>query len=93
MCNQVPKCGMTAYVQDGKIVRVESRTPIPPRPFAPRAWQASRSFTTQAPADAAAPHELPRAPGSPNGTHHLGRGYDTIVSEFNRVKDADGRMP
>ena len=21
MCNQVPKCGMTAYVQDGKIVR------------------------------------------------------------------------
>ena len=33
MCNQVPKCGMTAYVQDGKIVRVESRTPHPTTPL------------------------------------------------------------
>lgn len=33
MCNQVPKCGLTAYVQDGKIVRVESRDPHPVSPL------------------------------------------------------------
>ena len=47
MCNQVPKCGMTAYVQDGKIVRVESRTPHPTTPLCAKASPASRALRSQ----------------------------------------------
>ena len=33
MCNQVPRCGMVAYVQDNKIVRIESRENHPVSPL------------------------------------------------------------
>ena len=91
MCNQVPKCGMTAYVQDGKIVRVESRTPHPTTPLCAKGLASIQELYD--------PKRLqtPLRRTNPKGTGQSqwepitwDEAYDTIVSEFNRVKDADG---
>ena len=91
MCNQVPKCGMTAYVQDGKIVRVESRTPHPTTPLCAKGLASIQELYD--------PKRLqtPLRRTNPKGTGQSqwepitwDEAYDAIVSEFNRVKEEDG---
>lgn len=91
MCNQVPKCGLTAYMQDGKIVRVESREPHPTTPLCAKGIASIQELYD--------PNRLttPLRRTNPKGTGTStwepitwDEAYDTIAAEFNRVKDAYG---
>ncbi|MDO5044828.1 MAG: molybdopterin-dependent oxidoreductase [Coriobacteriia bacterium] len=90
MCNQVPRCGMVAYVQDEKIVRVESREDHPVDPLC-----AKGMATIQEMYD---PHRLmyPMVRTNPKGEPSEWKqiswdeAYDTIVEKFNETKEKYG---
>ena len=91
MCNQVPKCGMTAHVQDGRIVRVESRDPHPVSPICAKGLASIQELYD--------PNRLltPKRRTNPKGTGHSEweditweEAYQTIAEQFNRIKEESG---
>lgn len=91
MCNQVPKCGLTAYVQDDKIVRVESRTPHPTTPLCAKGMASIQELYD--PNRLTKPLRRTNAKGTGKSEWEeitWDEAYATIASEFNRVKDEYG---
>lgn len=91
MCNQVPKCGMTAYVQDGKIVRVESRDPHPTTPLCAKGLASIQELYD--PKRLTTPMRRTNAKGTGTPTWEpitWDEAYSTIATEFNRVKESYG---
>lgn len=91
MCNQVPKCGMTVYVQDEKIIRAESREPHPVTPICAKGLASIQELYD--------PNRLstPLRRTNPKGTGKSeweqiswDEAYETIAREFNRVKEENG---
>lgn len=91
MCNQVPKCGMTAYVQDGRIVRVESREQHPVTPICAKGLASIQELYD--------PNRLltPKRRTNPKGTGHSeweditwDEAYQIIAEKFNAVKEESG---
>lgn len=91
MCNQVPKCWMTAYVQDEHIVRVESRDPNPVGPICAKGLASIQELYD--------PNRLltPKRRINPKGTGTpeweditWEEAYETIAREFNRIKEESG---
>lgn len=90
MCNQVPFCGLTAHVQDGRVVRVESRTPYPVTPLCAKGLASIQELYD--------PHRLlhPMRRTNPKGEPSEWKqitwdeAYDEIASQLNRVKKEHG---
>lgn len=90
MCNQVPFCGIKAYVQDEHLIRVESRSPYPTSPLC-----AKGIASIQEQYD---PHRLlyPVRRTNPKGEKSEWKqitwdeAYEEIARELNRVKDEYG---
>lgn len=91
MCNQVPKCGLTAYVQDGKIVRVESRTPHPVSPLCAKGLASIQELYD--PNRLTTPLRRTNEKGTGTSTWEpisWDEAYETIAAEFNRIKEEYG---
>lgn len=91
MCNQVPKCGIAAYVQDGKIVRVESREPHPVSPICAKGLASIQELYD--PNRLTSPQKRTNPKGTGTSTWEpisWDEAYQTIAQEFNRVKESHG---
>lgn len=90
MCNQVPFCGLTAFVQDDHIVRVESRTPYPVSPLCAKGLASIQELYD--------PHRLlhPMRRTNPKGEPSEWKqitwdeAYEEIAGQLNRVKEEYG---
>ncbi|MEG2934209.1 MAG: molybdopterin-dependent oxidoreductase [Gordonibacter sp.] len=91
MCNQVPRCGMTAFVQDGKIVRVESRDPHPVSPLCAKGLASIQELYDPKRLQTPLRRTNPKGTGASTWEPiSWDEAYQTIASEFNRVKEAYG---
>lgn len=91
MCNQVPKCGLTAYVQDGKIVRVESRTPHPTTPLCAKGLASIQELYDPNRLTTPLRRTNEKGTGTPEWEPiSWDEAYETIAAEFNRVKEEYG---
>ncbi|MEG1517885.1 MAG: molybdopterin-dependent oxidoreductase [Raoultibacter sp.] len=91
MCNQVPKCGVTAYVQDGKIVRVESREPHPVTPICAKGLASIQELYDPKRLTSPLRRTNPKGTGSSQWEPiSWDDAYATIAREFNRVKESSG---
>lgn len=91
MCNQIPRCGMVAYVQDNKVVRIESREGHPTSPLCAKGLAAIQELYD--------PNRIttPLRRTNPKGTGHSewepiswDEVLDTIAEKFNTVKQESG---
>ena len=91
MCNHVPKCGLACSVQNGKIVRVESRKPYPASPLCAKGITSLQELYD--------PNRLlvPKKRTNPKGTGNSqwqditwDEAYKTIADNLNAVKAKHG---
>ena len=91
MCNQVPRCGMVAYVQDNKIVRIESRENHPVSPLCAKGLACIQELYD--------PNRIttPLRRTNPKGTGvsewepiSWDEALDTIAEKFQTVKEESG---
>ena len=91
MCNQVPQCGMTVYVQDGYVVRAESRDPHPVTPICAKGLASIQELYD--PARLTKPLRRTNEKGTGKSTWEeisWDEAYAEIAAQFNRVKAEHG---
>lgn len=90
MCNQVPYCGLTAYVQDNHVVRVESRTPYPTTPLCAKGIASIQELYD--PSRILYPMRRTNPKGEDSEWERItwDEAYDEIASELLRVRDEYG---
>lgn len=91
MCNHVPKCGITAYVQDDKIVRIESRDPHPVTPLCAKGLASIQELYDPSRLQTPMRRTNPKGTGTSSWEPiSWDEAYAIIAAEFNRVKDENG---
>ena len=90
MCNQVPYCGLTAYVQDNHVVRVESRTPYPTTPLCAKGIASIQELYD--PSRILYPMRRTNPKGEDSEWERItwDEAYDEIASDLLRVRDEYG---
>lgn len=94
MCNHVPKCGITAYVQDDKIVRIESRDPHPVTPLCAKGLASIQELYDPSRLQTPMRRTNPKGTGTSSWEPiSWDEAYAIIAAEFNRVKTKTAPMP
>lgn len=91
MCNHVPKCGIAASVQDGKVVRVEAREKYPASPICAKGIASLQELYDPERITHPMIRTNPKGTGVPEWEPiSWDDAYARIASELNRVKDEYG---
>ncbi len=91
MCNQVPKCGIKAYVRDGVITRLESRTNYPNDPICAKGMSLLQEEYHPSRLLYPMKRTTPKSTDDPKWTRiSWDEAYETIAKKLNEIKARDG---